>query len=141
MNTSSKRATKLTSWNTPMEIGPNITINVCGYVCTRKNTVGEMTKALMKSVPEPQQGVVQTIQAASSSSAAEKQLAQKAIVVEVAKNVTEKAIVWKEKDGTVVDEADVGKGFLYGDKIIPFNGTLFNPMCIFKFIFYFQIIL
>ncbi|ODM95762.1 X-ray repair cross-complementing protein 5 [Orchesella cincta] len=127
LNTLSKKIPKLFSWNVPFEITPKITINVGGYVCTRQNKAAEMKKVLIKQVesdksangnePSTSTALVPVGSGNTSSSNA----AEKTVVIEVAKKVLEKEIIWTEKDGTVVGDEDRGKGYLFADKIVPYN--------------------
>jgi hypothetical protein len=134
VNTVSKKATRSVGWSVEMEIGPDLTISVAGYVCTRKNKPTEVKKALMKDVKLPvpvtdQEPIPTThgsgdsdMALASASTGDQGSSTKKTVMVEEATSVTAKEIVWKEKDGTVVEEEDVGRAYYYGDKLIPFNG-------------------
>jgi hypothetical protein len=109
-------------WNIELEIGPNIRINVSSFVCTRKNTLTNLKKAVIKEEKEiPQSNQIVAFDPTNSNFKEEKTVA-----VEIAKNATDKETIWKEKDDTVVDQSDIGKAYLYGGQLIPFNGKLIN---------------
>ncbi|CAL8074493.1 unnamed protein product [Orchesella dallaii] len=129
LNTVSKKAPRLTGWNVLFEITPQISINVGGYIQTRKNKSADLKKVLLKEVeshtsapsiensnlPSTSTALV-PISGSSNVSSNEK-----TVVVEVAKNVVEKEVIWKEKEGEAVTDDDRGKGYYFGDKIVPYN--------------------
>lgn len=133
LNTQTKKVTRPSPWNCPLEITEKITFNVSGYVCTRKNNAGQMKRVLMKQAGidndaddrRPIPGAdSNTINSSLSNLALQNTDQQsKTVAVEVAKEVLEKEQVWTKNDGTVVAEEDIGRAYYFGDKLIPFNGN------------------
>jgi len=128
-NTLSKKPVRPSPWNVEMEISSQISISVAGYVCVRKNKSADIKKALMKDIKIPAHSesnnnatstndMALTSVAGTGTGSTENNAAN----VELASEVTGKETFWKQKDGTIVDEEDIGKGYYYGDQVIPFNG-------------------
>lgn len=120
-------------WNVNLEIGSNLEISVSGFVCTRKNVASAIKKALLIKEEEHllESGNGHGAFGIHSSATpgmdedGDVEPERKTVVVEFASKVTEKETTWKEKNGDIVLEEDLGKGYFYGDKLIPYNGTLF----------------
>lgn len=135
LNTQSKESIKPTAWNVLLEVTPEIVINVGGYTCTRKNAISDMKRALIKeaegsrvtdSARASTQSADKSNPVASSSNNSSIAIAtngstEKTVVVEPAKEAMEKEIIFKENDGTTISEDDIGKGYYFGDKLIPYN--------------------
>lgn len=121
-------------WNVSLEIGPDIEIAVSGYVCTRKNTQNDLKKALVKNEATSSftgsQNLSTEVAIPSSMEGDEDFGPKKTVMVEFASKITDREYLWKAKDGTVVDDEDVGKGYFYGDRLIPFNGKKYKSTSI-----------
>ncbi len=134
LNTQTKETKRPFPWYVLLEISPDIVINVGGYTCTRKNVIGEMKRALIKEtegsrVTDSARVSVQSADqsnplpsSSNNSSIPKNGSTEKTVVVEPAKEALEKEIIFKENDGTKISEDDIGKGYYFGDKLIPFNG-------------------
>lgn len=137
-NTLNKPAKRSMPWNVFLEIGPDIKINVSGYVCTRKNTASNLKTAVLKEekfIPSSQQVPGNDMQVAlyddeENASTTE----SKTVMVEIANRAVGKETIYKEKDGSAVDNIDVGKGYYFGDKLIPFNGKCYLSIKILSYL-------
>lgn len=117
-----------------MEIGADLTLNVSGYVCSRKNKSSETKQALMKAVekvPAPTSSnestsstsaVALTGTGAVGSSFRPEAQKQDAIEVELASKVISKEERWEQNDGTIVNPENIVNGYYYGDKLVSFDG-------------------
>jgi len=142
-NTLSKKPIRPAPWNIVMDIGPSLNISCQSFTLLRKNTSTELKAALEKNIAnlvkprvysqqvsqEPGPSTAVAIRNGNGGSGTTALVPVNEGQTEVnpddlvfAKDEVKREITWRETGGTEVEPSDIIEAYLYGERLIPFDG-------------------